>query len=151
MSDPVTAEAIGVIDGANVDFNTPVAYYPGTLFVFLNGQLLPQDDELQGPIELGGTSFRLPVPPVTDDRLHVWFHTGPPTPGAFFKPPRILMAIDLSPKGTMALNLVPHPDGVEADIDSGESVPRAYQAVDLSPKATEAKNLVPRPLSAEEV
>jgi hypothetical protein len=61
------------------------------------------------------------------------------------------MAIDLSPKGTMALNLVPRPEGAEGDIGSDESVPRAYQAVDLSPKATEAKDLVPRPLSAEEV
>lgn len=151
MSDPVTAKAVGTIDGANVDFNTPVAYYPGTLFVFLNGMLIPRDDARSRPIELGGTAFKLPTPPVPGDFVYVWFQTGPPTPGAFFKPPRILQAIDLAPRATMALELVPHADGIEGGDEIEENVPRVYQAIDLVPQATEAKNLVPKPLSAEEV
>jgi hypothetical protein len=149
MSDATLEEATGTIDGANVDFTTSVAYFPGTLFAYLNGQLLRQDDD-DGPIEIGGVNVRMRKAPLTDDTLHFWFRTEPPTPGAFFAPPKAYHALDLRPDPRSASNLRPDPHSVEAPTAGGD-VPRSVSADDLRPEPFETINLRPKPISAEEV
>lgn len=151
MSDPVVCSAVGIIDGANQDFETTVAYYPGTVFAFLNGLLVQQTGD-EGPVEQGGRAVRMRRPPHAEDTLHFWFQTGPPTPGAFLSPPSVLSAIDLVPEPRWAADLVP--DAVQAiDLTPAADLgtPHPYVALDLSPKAAGSLDLVPKPVSSEEV
>jgi hypothetical protein len=59
---PITEVAIGPINDVNQDFNTSGTYIPGTLNIYLDGQLL-RKDYTDGFAELGGTAFRMNVPP----------------------------------------------------------------------------------------
>jgi hypothetical protein len=146
MSDPVLAEAIGTIDGVNDTFTTPVAYYPGTLWAYVNGVLVEQDGD-EGPVELGGVSVRMREPPRTGDTLHFYFQTSAPTGAGFSEPPTAYDAIDLVPIAAAAIDLLP--DGSSEGEDLGY-VPGGY-AFDLVPEGVSADDLVPIPLSAEEV
>ena len=149
MSDPVLSEAIGTVDGVNVDFQTTVAYFPGTLWFFLNGQLIPRVDDDGGLVELGGVDVRLKEAPRAGDRVHFWFQTGPSTPGAFNQPPRAVAAYDLRPEPTVALDL--RPDGRDATEEDGaaEYVPRGSAALELTPDPLAGLDLVPTPKSSE--
>ena len=147
MTEPVLAEAIGIIDGANVDFSTPVAYQPGTLFAYLNG-ILVQQSGTEGPIELGGVDVRMREAPRTDDTLHFYFDTGPPTPGAFLPPPILLSALSLVPVISGSMNLRPTP--ISAEGEEPENVPENMSAQNLSPEPTGATDLRPKMISAEE-
>jgi len=151
MSDPLVNEAIGVIDGANVDFQTAVAYQPGTVWLFFNGQLIPRENDDGGLIELGGVDVRLKRAPVVGDRIHFWFHTGPPTPGAFSQPPLALMAINLIPSPRVALALVPVPRDAQGEGVATDYVPRPAGLVPLAPDPEVGIELSPSPVSAEEV
>jgi hypothetical protein len=150
MSDAEQELAIGTIDGNNVDFQTSVAYFPGTLFAYLNGQLLGQDDD-DGPIELGGVNVRMRRAPISDDTLHFWYRTEAPTPGAFVKPPSAYQAIDLVPEPRSANDLKPDPQSVEVEGDASEYTPRAYSASELVPEPFSSDDLRPKPISAEEI
>ena len=148
MTEPVLAEAIGVIDGINVDFNTPVAYQPGTLFAYLNGVLVQQSGT-EGPIEMGGTDVRMREAPRIDDTLHFYFDTSPPTPGAFLQPPEMLSTLHLVPEISGSINLRPKQISAEEEDTSGD-VPAMSSAQELVPEPTGAVNLRPKMISAEE-
>lgn len=149
MADPVLEEAVGAVDGANVDFATSTAYLAGSLRVYLNGQLIRSSDD-DGPTELGGTAFRLGVAPRVEDRVDAWYLTGAPTPGAFVRPPRPAKAVHLVPEGLTAVDLRPSPQAVEAP-ETIDLAPRPTRAVELTPEAQAAVDLRPRPVRAEEV
>lgn len=61
----------GLIDGVNVTFTTSIAYQPGTLFVWLNGQLLALSDFEW--VETGAFTFDMSAPPKVSDRLKCRF------------------------------------------------------------------------------
>lgn len=149
MADPVLEPAIGVVDGANVAFETSVAYWPGTLRVYLNGQLIHEADD-DGPVETGGRTFTVGRPPVPGDILDAWYRTGPPTPGAYVRPPRPHKAINLVPEPQAAVDLRPSPQATEAQ-ETPDMRPRATRAVELTPEAMAAVDLRPKPVRAEEV
>lgn len=151
MSDPVIEEAIGVVDGVNTDFDTPVAYQSGTVWLFLNGQLIPRENDDGRVIELGGTSVRLSQAPRAGDRVHLWFHTGPPTAGAFSQPPLAIVAIELSPNPHLAIDLAPTPKDATGDQVITGATPTPCGAVPLAPDPEVGIELTPDPLSAEEV
>lgn len=148
MSDPVLAEASGTIDGVNVDFTTPSAYHPGTLWVYLNGLLVQRDGD-EGPVELGGNAFRLREAPFPGDTVHAYYQEKGPTPAPFPEPPRAYQALDLVPIAAGALDLAPIAG--DAIPEAGTSTPAALGAIDLKPEGVAALDLVPVPLSAEEV
>lgn len=149
MSDPVLAEAIGVIDGVNVDYTTPSVYYPGSLWIYVNGLLVEQDG-VEGVDELGGNAFRLREPLRTGDTLHVYYQESGSTGVAFPTPPLAYQALDLVPIPAAAIDLAPVGDSAE-DLSLQTDSPAAYQAIDLRPTAVRAIDLIPTPLSAEEV
>lgn len=62
----------GIINGSNRVFYTSVAYRPGSVMVFLNGQLKAGllDD---GWYELGTNRVRLKEAPLTDDVLQFYY------------------------------------------------------------------------------
>jgi hypothetical protein len=150
MSDSQLEEATGTIDGVNVDFTTAVAYYPGTLFAYLNGLLVEQDGD-DGPIEMGGVNVRMRTAPSVNDTLHFWYRTEAPTPGAFLAPPRAYHALNLVPEPRSASNLRPDPHSVEVPTAGGDEVPRSVSAIDLRPEPFSTDNLRPKPISAEEI
>jgi hypothetical protein len=105
MSEPILAPAIGTIDGANTDFTTPSAYFPGTLFAYKNGLLIRAIDD-DGPIEQGANMVRMKEAPLTGDTLHFYYDTQPPIGGGFFGPPTIEEILELIPE-TFTVELVP--------------------------------------------
>jgi hypothetical protein len=149
MSDPVVSEAVGTIDGVNVDFQTTVAYQAGTVWLFLNGQLIPRDNDDGGLVEQGGVDVRLLEAPRVGDRVHFWFHTGPPTPGAFNRPPRALAAYDLRPEPTVALDLRPGARDATEEGAASDYAPRGSAALELTPDPLAGLDLVPTPKSSE--
>jgi len=149
MTDPVQAKAGGDIDGVNVDFTTPSAYIPGSLWAYLNGQLIDRDAD-DGPTETGGNTFRLRKAPIAGDVVHVWYWTTPSSASSYPVPPRGLWALDLVPENGAALDLVPDGLGSENLSADGET-PIGHVALDLVPSGGAALDLVPRPISAEEV
>lgn len=149
MSDPVLAEAIGAIDGVNVDYTTPTVYSPGTLWVYINGLLVEQDG-VEGVDELGGNAFRLREALRTGDTLHVYYQESASTGAPFPAPPKAYQAIDLLPIPASALDLTPLGNSAEDQTLQTDS-PTAYQAIDLHPEGVRAIDLIPTPLSAEEV
>jgi len=57
-------EAVGVIDGSNLDFSTPDPYVAGTLVVFLNGrQLTAARDNGWVEVDPDAGTFRMKIPP----------------------------------------------------------------------------------------
>lgn len=148
MSDPVLAEAIGPIDGVNVDFTTPSAYFPGTLWVYVNGVLVERDGD-EGAVELGGNAFRLREALFPGDTLHAYYQEKGPTPAPFPTPPKAYQAINLVPIAAAALDLVPLGDA--EDETATTASPGGLEAINLKPEGVRALDLVPTPLSAEEV
>ena len=151
MSDAIICEAIGAIDGVNDEFDTTVAYTPGTVFCYLNGQLLPRTDGLAPLTEQGGTRVKLGDPPKTNDRLHFWFQTGTPTPGNFPRPPLALRAIELRPRPVRGLDLAPRPVDVSGGVSTAPLTPGALVAIELTPAPEASIVLTPSPVGAEEV
>lgn len=67
MPKPVIEPVVGSLDGVNTFFSTSASYTPGTVLVFLNGQLLKREVIT----ELGGQSFQVDEAPEADDVLYV--------------------------------------------------------------------------------
>lgn len=149
MSDPILEPAIGTVDGSNTAFETSVAYWPGTLRVYLNGQLIRETD-VDGPTETGGKTFSMGSPPLTDDRVDAWYRTDGPTPGAFVPPPIPHKAVNLRPEPRAIADLRPVPQSAEG-AEAVEYIPRASKAVELTPEALSIVDLRPTPVRAEEV
>jgi hypothetical protein len=83
MSNPHFEVAGGTIDGVNVLFTTSLPYTPGTVAVFLNGQLLRTNEWM----ELGGRTFQLAQPPVPPDMVQVFYlDQSPVQPGVEVTP-----------------------------------------------------------------
>ncbi len=61
----------GAIDGVNATYTTSVAYQSGTLFVWLNGQLLAASESEW--TETGASTFDMSAPPRIGDRLKCRF------------------------------------------------------------------------------
>ena len=149
MSEPVLAEAIGTIDGVNVDFNTPSAYYAGSLFAYKNGLLIRKVDD-DGPIELGGSAVRMKEAPRTEDTLHFYYQEGAPTQGALVQPPTMLSALQLVP--AMRGNIDLRPRMISSDEQTDEQdPPEMLSAKNLKPAMRGNVDLRPRMISAEEV
>lgn len=147
MSEPVLAEAIGVIDGINVDFQTPSPYYPGTLFSYLNGLLQRQSDE-DGPQEMGANAVRMRRAPRPTDTLHFYYDTQPPIGGGFYEPPTLMRAIQLVPITLSVVDLRPRLSGAEDP--AAPELPLMTAGINLAPTTHSALDLKPRMLSAEE-
>lgn len=62
--------ATGAIDGVNQVFEAPSDYVPGSLAVWINGQLKVPERE-DGAVELGGRTFRINEPPKPGDTVLV--------------------------------------------------------------------------------
>jgi len=60
---PLIQPMSGPVNGANTIFETPTAYVPGSVRVFINGQLKRVDLE-DGWTELGGRRVRLKEAPL---------------------------------------------------------------------------------------
>lgn len=58
----------GAINGANTVFATSVAYAPGSVRAFINGQLC-----MSQLTELGGTSIQLEFPPRAGDQIAAYY------------------------------------------------------------------------------
>lgn len=147
MSDPVLAQ-VTVVPGT-LEYLTPSVYFPGTLFIYINGVLVEQDG-VEGVDELGGSAFRLREGLRDGDTLHVYYQEQGSTQAPFQAPPEGLWALDLIPVGHAALDLAP--EGVESeDLDASPLIPQIDVAFDLVPISGAILDLVPRPISAEEV
>lgn len=147
MSDPVQAQ-VTVVPGA-LDYTTPSAYYPGTLFIYING-ILKEQDGVEGVDELGGNAFRLREPLRDGDTLHVYYQEQGSTQAPFLAPPEGLWGLDLVPVSHAALDLAP--TGVASEeLDAEPLVPQIDVALDLVPTSGAIFDLVPRPIAAEEV
>lgn len=71
-NDEKIEEASGITNGFNVDFSTSLPYQTGTLFVFLNGEIIPLDDD-EGLVEdspAAGT-FHMKSAPRDGDKIMV--------------------------------------------------------------------------------
>jgi hypothetical protein len=64
--------ALGVADGMNQVFQTPRPYVPGSVQVFIDGQLQRVDYD-DGWIELGGRKFQMKIAPVADSDVQVYY------------------------------------------------------------------------------
>jgi hypothetical protein len=149
MSEPVLAEAIGTIDGVNRDFNAPSAYWPGTLFAYLNGVLIRSVD-VNGPIEKGGTDVEMKEAPLTGDTLHFYYQSQPPVDGGFIQPPTMLSALQLVPVMRGSVDLRPRMVSSEEEVTEDEP-PEMLSAKNLKPEMRGSVDLRPRMISAEEV
>jgi hypothetical protein len=67
MQQAVTEAAIGTVNSINVQFQTTASYLPGTVLVYLNGQLRKQEMVT----ETGNRTFTLDSPPHTGDSVEV--------------------------------------------------------------------------------
>jgi len=149
LSDPILCEAAGSIDGVNTDFTTFSPYYPGSLWAYLDGQLIRKSDD-DGPIELGGNSVRMKRAPLTNSRVHFYYQERGSTAVAFPVAPELYMALVLEPVAGSAVNLLPRAV-IGENLDVAGSTPEPVRAINLIPMPAHALDLVPRPLSAEEV
>jgi len=149
MSEPVLAEAIGPIDGANIYFLTPSAYWVGTVWAFVNGLLVARDGD-DGSIELGGNVVKMRTAPQWGDTLHFYYQEGGPMAAPFPQPPRAYSALDLIPIPAAGINLAPLAFAA-AGATPVTGTPNGVGAFDMLPDAAVALELVPTPLSAEDV
>ena len=146
--DPQLDEAIGTIDGVNDVFETPEAYIPGSVHVYINGLLTQRSDPTDGLTELGGKEVRLHYTPRVGDTVHLYYYTGPATGHPFPIPPKAVATIVLEPIPAAAIDLVPAPDHAEGP---AETESPSGLAINLEPTGVAAIDLVPIPLSSEEV
>jgi len=72
MSDIVTRNLIGTIDGVNQDFTTPEPYMAGSVALWVNG-LLRVDNYDDGFEELGVNQIRLRTAPLPGTVLQVQY------------------------------------------------------------------------------
>lgn len=149
MSNPVLAEAIGTVDGVNLDFTTPSAYYSGTVFMYLNGVLVrPANND--GIIELGGNSIRHKEAPKVGDTVHYYYQESAPTGGSIQGPPDTMQAFELLPEIYGTIHLIPNViDAVDQTPE--DSNPQMIGNEHLSPVIADVIDLVPHILSVEEV
>lgn len=149
MSNPVLAEAIGTPDGVLDEFQTPSAYYAGTVFCYINGLLIRKSDD-DGIIELGWNRIKHKIPPLTGDTVHYYYQEGPPIGGAIQGPPDMLQTIDLRPDLYAILDL--RPGIIDAENQTPEDeTPQMIGNENLSPQIASALDLRPEIISAEEV
>ena len=69
---PLITSALGAVNGSNQNFSTPSPYMPGSLRIFLNGDLLQQDLD-NGWVELTPTTFKLTEAPLPGDYVQVYY------------------------------------------------------------------------------
>jgi hypothetical protein len=149
MADPVLeAPASGDIDGVNDLFEVSTAYYPGTVFLILDGQIIKSDDPM-APIELGGKSIQLGEAPQTYNDILFYYQVNPTTTGSggLYGPPYIITADELLPLLARVEALIPK-------LETLEFVPRILDAEDTDDfenASVSILELVPRIISAEEV
>jgi hypothetical protein len=150
MSEPVIARAIGDVDGSRTDFETPSVYVAGTLWAFLDGQLIHKDDD-DGPIELGENRVRMKKAPRLTSRLVFWYHEQPVRNISYPTPPEFLVAFELVPFVAVSTNLEPLAYSAEdSTVIAEEIIPDDFYAVlDLSPRRRAALDLVPIPYTNE--
>lgn len=72
MAFSVFRNLTGLVDGVNTVFQTPVPYVPGSVRVFLNGQL-KRSDLGDGWVELGYDKVQLNFAPEVSDVVQVYF------------------------------------------------------------------------------
>jgi hypothetical protein len=69
---PLIEVAIGTVDGANRVFRTSTMYVPGSLQVWLNGQLKRRDFQ-DGWTELGAGKFEMAEAPRVGDVVQAFY------------------------------------------------------------------------------
>jgi hypothetical protein len=69
----VKEQAVGAIDGINVNFLTSTDYATGSLQVWRNGQLNRKTEPVEGWTELGFNAFSLFTPPLIGDVIQVGY------------------------------------------------------------------------------
>jgi len=70
-------QAVGAVDGANVEFDTTASYHAGSTKLAINGVFKePSDDD--GWVEAGGTRVTLKLPPQTGDVIQIAYRAGTP-------------------------------------------------------------------------
>lgn len=72
MTFPRIEDAVGTINSFNKAFETTVPYRPGSLRVWINGELLLRDFP-DGFRELGNNRFDMKAAPRTTDTLRVYY------------------------------------------------------------------------------
>lgn len=72
MPSAIIEQAVGAVDGANRTFKVSAMYVPGSLQVWVNGQLKRQDLE-DGWTELGNNKFRLNEAPASGSIVQAFF------------------------------------------------------------------------------
>lgn len=149
MSDSILEVPTGDIDGVNDYYETSVAYTPGTLWVFRDGQLIQDTDE-DGWTELGGKSFRVKRLYYPGDRIAVWYSTGAPIAGVYWKPPIGYLSTNLHPTAHQIIHLKPIGDGADEQSDARDSAPTGY-SIHLRPRPTAVLHLRPTPSGVEEI
>lgn len=147
MSEPVLAEAIGTPDGVLDEFQTPSVYYSGTVFCYLNGQLIRKVDD-DGIIELGGNRIKHKKPPLANDTVHYYYQESPPIGGAIQGPPDMLESFELMPQLYSVLDLRPGViDAVNQTIE--DEMPQMIGNENLIPDIASTLDLKPEIISAE--
>lgn len=71
-------EALGAVDGVNLDFAAPESYEPGTLRALRNGRLLSRDfDDGYDEVDPTAGTFRLRRAPRAGDVVFVFYKEAP--------------------------------------------------------------------------
>ena len=75
MAPPAVIEvAFGPVDGANKQYTVSAMYLPGTLQVWINGQMKRRDFD-DGWVELGSNKFEMKIAPEVGDVVQAWFRS----------------------------------------------------------------------------
>lgn len=149
MSDSILEIPTGDIDGINDYYETSVAYTPGTLWVYRDGQLIEESDD-DGWYETGGKGFRVKRVFQPGDRIAVWYSTGSPIPGLFWRPPIGYLSKSLHPIAKQVVELKPSNDGAVQAVEGRDSAPSGY-SIHLRPRSASVLNLRPTPEGVEEI
>jgi hypothetical protein len=106
MTTAVIEEIAGPFNGVTTDFTLLHSYYPGTLYAYLNGQLLSNTPD-DGCIEISPNIMSMRVAPEAGDTLHAFYHVERPIGGGFMPPPLMTKLIELVPIMIRATDLRP--------------------------------------------
>lgn len=104
MAEPVLQEIAGPFDGATQLFTLAQTYFPSSVHMYLNGQLLTASDS-DGWFEVLPNQVRMKIAPKSGDTLHAYYQTEPPVGGGFLPPPIMTALIELRPRMIRATDL----------------------------------------------
>jgi len=152
-------QAIGTVDGVNLDFATASAYAPGTLVVFLNGRQLKRElDNGWEETDPAAGEFRMKIAPVgpqfgaddPGDLIYAFWQTDNVSiGGADGGVPQMIAATHLRPELVGGLERAPRIAG-SVDLEGSIESP-VLSASEVRPEVVEADELRPKMSGAKEV